>query len=79
LNSITTYTVKQHIGKLIKQHRLEQKLTQQELATLIGADRQYIWNLENGRINLSLNYLDKIILKLKCTHNDFFRPIINNK
>ena len=75
MNSIPIYTVKQHIGKLIKQHRLEQKLTQQDLATLIGVDRQYIWNLENGRINFSINYLDDIIIKLKCTREDFFKSI----
>ena len=75
MNSIPIYTVKQHIGKLIKQHRLEQKLTQQELATLIGVDRQYIWNLENGRINFSINYLEDIIIKLKCTNKDFFKPL----
>jgi transcriptional regulator with XRE-family HTH domain len=68
-------TAKQHIGKIIKQHRVKQKLTQQELAALIGVDRQYIWNIENGRVNISLDYLDDIITKLKCTHNDFFKPI----
>jgi transcriptional regulator with XRE-family HTH domain len=69
-------TAKQHIGKLIKQHRIKQKLTQQELAALIGVDRQYIWNLENGKINFSIDYLDNIILQLKCTHKDFFIALI---
>ena len=74
-SSLTTYTAKQYIGKLIKQQRIKQKLTQQELAALVGVDRQYIWNVENGRINISLDYLDDIITKLKCIHSDFFKSL----
>ena len=33
---------------------------------MLGTDRQYVWNIENGKINLSLDYLDSIIIKLKC-------------
>ncbi len=72
MESLHTYTAKQHIGQLIKQHRLIRELTQQELGAMIGVDRQYIWNVENGKINISLDYLDDIILKLKCTNKDFF-------
>jgi transcriptional regulator with XRE-family HTH domain len=75
LKSIPTYTAKQHIGQLIKQHRLMQELTQQELGAMVGVDRQYIWNLENGRINFGIDYLDDIILKLKCTNKDFFKAL----
>jgi transcriptional regulator with XRE-family HTH domain len=61
------------IGQLIKKYRLSKQLSQQQLADLLVTDRQYVWKLENGRINLTLEYLDKIILKLNCTHNDFFK------
>ena len=67
------FTAKHHIGQLIKQQRLKKQLTQQALATMLGVDRQYIWNIENGRINFSINYLDDLIAKLKCTHEDFFK------
>ncbi|MCC6180673.1 MAG: helix-turn-helix transcriptional regulator [Bacteroidia bacterium] len=63
---------RKHIGSLIKKQRLNKKLTQHELAQMVGTDRQYIWNIENGRVNITLDYLDLIILKLDCKQNDFF-------
>ena len=45
---------------MIRGVRLKNKLTQQELADRLGVDRQYIWRIENGKINLTLDYLDKI-------------------
>ena len=40
-------------------------MTLQELADLLQVDRQYIWKLENGKINMTLDYLDKIMQHLK--------------
>lgn len=68
-------TAKKHIGGLIKQHRIKNKLTLHDLAIMLDTDRQYVWNIENGRINISLDYLDDIITKLKCTHTDFFKTL----
>ena len=68
-----TNNAKKIIGRLIKEQRVKQKLTQKELADILNVGRQYVWKIENGRINLTLEYLDKIILKLKCTYNDFFK------
>lgn len=61
------------IGRIIKYRRIKLGLTLQELADRLEVDRQYIWKLENGKINMSLNYLDKIIDKLECNHEDFFK------
>ena len=68
-----TYNAKQHIGQIIKQQRVKKQITQRELADLLNVGRQYVWKIENGRINLTLDYLDKIITKLKCSNNDFFK------
>ena len=73
----TLNTTKQLVGMLIKHHRKEKEMSQQNLADLLGTDRQYIWRIEKGLVNLSLDYLDKIIIQLKCTHMDFFKPVIN--
>ena len=64
-------TSREIIGQMIKVRRKEKKLTQQQLADLLGVDRQYIWRLENGKVNLTMDYLDNVITKLKCTHADF--------
>ena len=73
MKKATEHNSKILIGLLIKKQRLIKQLTQQELADLMIVDRQYIWKIENGRINLTLDYLDKIILKLNCTYKDFFK------
>lgn len=57
---------------MIKHQRIKSGLTLEELAYKMGTDKQYIWNLENGKINMSLDYLDKVLSKLKCTHKEFF-------
>jgi transcriptional regulator with XRE-family HTH domain len=59
------------IGKMISARRSEKKITPQQLADLLGVDRQYVWRLENGKINLTMNYLDEVIKHLGCVHADF--------
>jgi transcriptional regulator with XRE-family HTH domain len=59
------------IGKMISLRRDEKKITPQQLADLLGVDRQYVWRLENGKINLTMNYLDEVIKHLGCEHADF--------
>ena len=58
---------------MIKHQRTKSGLTQNELGAKLNADRQYISKIESGKINMSLAYLDKVISKLKCSHNDFFK------
>ncbi len=65
------HTGKEIIGKRIKLLREEKNMTQQELADLLNVDKQYVWKLENGKKNLTMNYLDKLIQTLNCKHEDF--------
>lgn len=60
------------MGQLIKNIRVDKELTQQDLADLLKVDRQYIWKIEQGKVNLTLEYLEKIISCLRCNNRDFF-------
>lgn len=51
-------------------------MTLQQLADLIKADRQYVWNIENGTVNLTLDYLDKIAEALQVSQNEFINTKI---
>lgn len=62
---------KEILGSLIKSRRLERNFTQKQLADLLEVDRQYVWRLENGRVNFTMDYLDKVIYKLNCEQKDF--------
>ena len=59
------------IGSMIKSRRKEKKFSQKHLADLLDVDRQYVWRLENGKVNLTIDYLDKVIIQLNCTNKDF--------
>ncbi len=67
-----TNITREVVGILIKNRRLKIGITQKELGDLLGTDKQYVWNIENGRINITLDYLEKIIHVLKCSPQDFF-------
>ena len=63
------------VGRVIKNRRKKLGLTMQELADRLNVDRQYVWKIENGEVNMSLNYLDKVIEKLDYTHEEFFSEV----
>jgi transcriptional regulator with XRE-family HTH domain len=77
LQSSFTYSSKAIIGQRIKFFREKNKLTQQELADLIGGYRQYVSMLEKGKKNMTLDNLDRIISALKCKQEDFINTTVN--
>jgi transcriptional regulator with XRE-family HTH domain len=60
-------TLNQAFGKIIKQLRQDQGLSQQELADYSEVDRSYISDLERGRYNPTIQTIFKLseILKVK--------------
>ena len=51
-------------------------MTQQELADLVKADRQYIYKIEAGKKNITLDYLDKIATALQVSQSEFLNTNI---
>ncbi len=67
------------IGKLIRQHRINNNITQEELAFRIGSSAAYISYLENGKKKPSLHKLLQISEALNVTVNDFiYGPIYHS-
>lgn len=64
--------IKQKIGERIKELRLEKNLSQEALAFNSGLERSFITHIENGRRNVSIETLSKVILGLNITFFDFF-------
>ncbi len=71
LQSSFTHTANQIIGKRIKLLRENKYMTQTELGILINADKQYVSKLEQGKKNITLNYLDKITQALQVSQSEF--------
>ncbi|MEN8186268.1 MAG: helix-turn-helix transcriptional regulator [Bacteroidota bacterium] len=63
----------------LKLARVENSLSQQELADLVGATRQTIGLIEKGKYNPSLNLCINIAKALDKTLNDLFWNETNMK
>ena len=64
--------IQEKIASRIKALRQEKKLTQEELAWKSDLDRTFMNHVENGRRNISLNSLEKILIGLEISFKDFF-------
>lgn len=67
--------IKIKIGQRIKQLRLETGLSQEKFALSIGMDRTYFASVENGKRNISIVNLEKIINGLNTSFSNFFEGI----
>lgn len=65
--------VKQTIGLRIKQLRSEKSISQEKLALKAGLDRTYMTSVENGKRNVSIQNIEKIINALETTFEEFFK------
>lgn len=67
--------IKIEIGQRIKQLLLETGLSQEKFALSIGMDRTYFASVENGKRNISIVNLEKIINGLNTSFSNFFEGI----
>lgn len=67
--------IEEQIGERIKKIRIEKKLTQEQLAWEANVDRTYMNHVENGRKNISIKSLEKIIKALDVSFHEFFKTI----
>lgn len=64
------------IGRAIRQARIEAKLTQTQLANMIGEEHHgYISRIETGRSPLSLEKLQEILNILHKHEGKFFQDV----
>lgn len=64
--------IKQKVGQRIKQLRQELGLSQEGLGLEAGVDRTYVSDVENGRRNVSVDILERLIKALKINFAEFF-------
>ena len=69
---LSTMDIKVKIGQRIKQLRKDLALSQEALAYEAEVDRTYITDVENGRRNVSVEILEKIIKALRVSFTQFF-------
>lgn len=64
--------IKDKVGQRIKELRNELGLSQEALANKAGVDRTYVTDVENGRRNVSVELLEKLIKALEVSIQAFF-------
>jgi transcriptional regulator with XRE-family HTH domain len=64
--------VKLKVGQRIRQLRKELELSQEALALKSEVDRTYVTDIENGRRNVSLEILERLIKALNVSFTEFF-------
>ncbi|MFQ7759914.1 MAG: helix-turn-helix domain-containing protein [Dysosmobacter sp.] len=71
--------MKEHIliryGQAVRKVRLEQGISQEELADRCGLHRTYISDVELGKRNISLENIERIAISLNRTLSDFFKEV----
>jgi len=73
--------IQEKIGDRIKELRTEKNLTQEAVAWRSDVDRTFMNHVENGRRNISVKSLEKIVVMgLDISLKDFFNtPAFNGK
>ena len=64
-----------NISYTIRLFRINKGLSQEQLAQLAELDRTYISGVERGTRNLTVNSLEKIIVALEVSYDDFFNSL----
>lgn len=65
--------VKQQIGNRIRELRTATGMSQEKFALLIDMDRTYLASVESGKRNISIENLQKIIVGLGLSFEEFFK------
>lgn len=64
--------IKLFVGNRIKKIRLESGISQERLALKADVDRTYLASVENGKRNISIVNLNKIVEALNVSLEKFF-------
>ena len=64
--------IKLKIGQRIKELRKDLGLSQESLAYKAEVDRTYVTDVENGRRNISVEILERLIRALEISFSEFF-------
>jgi len=68
--------IRKKIGLRIKEYRTNLKLTQEALAFKAEIDKTYVNEVENGKRNISVINLEKLIIALNTNIPQFFNSDI---
>ncbi len=69
-------SIEAKIGLRIKELRTQLGISQEALANKAELDRTYVTDVENGRRNISVKNLEKLVIALNISITNFFNASI---
>lgn len=72
-------SIKVNVGLRIRELRNQIGISQEALANKAEIDRTYVTDVENGRRNISIENLEKLVNALEIQFKDFFNAPNFNK
>lgn len=67
--------IQEKFGKRVRELRNKKGVSQEALAFKAGIDRTYMTSVENGRRNISIQNIEKIVRALGVSMADFFSEV----
>ncbi len=61
------------LGQNLKKIRTQKNITQVEIANILGVDRSFVSNIENGKNNPTLSTIANLAKALKVTVDELFK------
>ncbi|MDD3123537.1 MAG: helix-turn-helix transcriptional regulator [Candidatus Izemoplasmatales bacterium] len=61
------------LGKNVRKIRTQNNITQEEIANILGVDRSFVSNIENGKNNPTLSTITNLAKALKVSVEELFK------
>jgi transcriptional regulator with XRE-family HTH domain len=78
MSSISKSDIDKNFGKILRDFRLKNKLTQEQLSEKLGISLKYISRIENGNNGVKTQTLINYMNILGITPNTIYAPFITN-
>lgn len=79
MNSVSKSDIDKNFGRTLRDFRIKNKLTQEELSEKLGISLKYISRIENGNNGIKTQTLINYMNILGITPNTIYAPFITNK
>ena len=79
MNSVSKSDIDKNFGKILRDFRIKNKLTQEQLSEKLGISLKYISRIENGNNGIKTQTLINYMNILGITPNTLYASFITNK
>ncbi len=79
MNSVSKSDIDKNFGKILRDFRIKNNLTQEQLSEKLGISLKYISRIENGNNGVKTQTLINYMNILGITPNTIYAPFITNK